>query len=361
MTLPAKYNGKGSYGDLSEAEAAHWNEYTNLRSISDWPGFDEAQDKRRADSREWLQERLQYLDDLANGKVEGQTAGWDTASRGKRYDFLSGMNSGFPKHEVRLPASGSATDAEKSYIEEREVYLVFASTTDEQKARKQANVDWLVAQRQKLYGLMQRDPNGNKGNDRQTRYDNLCIATHYGSAYKKWDKDHNKYGEPYKPAEPTDKRQQICEWLDKYVGTMENPKGSNKGSPQPSGWQKRVYGSDGVPWCACFAVCSAWDAGISGSGTAGVANNVQLAKRGQGIYKGWTSDPSKVKKGDHMFIGADHTGVARGTLQDDGTILGVEGNTSGASTSGSQWNGDLVAKKTRKASYWSAGFGLIRA
>ena len=62
-----------------------------------------------------------------------------------------------------------------------------------------------------------------------------------------------------------------------------------------------------------------------------------------------------------MFIGSDHTGVARGTYQSDGTILGVEGNTSGSSSSGSQWNGDVVAKKSRAASYWSAGFGIVRA
>jgi hypothetical protein len=116
-----------------------------------------------------------------------------------------------------------------------------------------------------------------------------------------------------------------------------------------------------VPWCACFTVCSAWDAGIAGSGTASVWQNTELAKKGQGIYKGWTSDASKVRIGDHMFIGSDHTGVARGTLQANGSILGVEGNTSGATSDGSQWNGDLVAKKSRPASYWSAGFGLIRA
>ena len=163
------------------------------------------------------------------------------------------------------------------------------------------------------------------------------------------------------PADTGGTRAQIKKWLDSYVGVSENPKGSNTGEPQPSTWQRRVYGSDGVPWCACFSVCSAWDNGISGSGTAGVYNNVQLAKQGKGIYRGWTADASKVQPGDHMFIGSDHTGVAYGTLQSDGTILGVEGNTSGTSSSGSQWNGDVVAKKSRPASYWSAGFGLVRA
>src|SRR4051812_32988384 len=135
-----------SYGDLTEGERAHWNEYTNLRQISDWPGFDGAQDQRRADSRKWLQDRRNYIYDLAEGDVEGETPGWDVADRQERWDFLAdtNLNTGAPKHEVRLPCSGKATDTEKVYIEEREVYLAFGSTTDAQKARKQANVDWLV-------------------------------------------------------------------------------------------------------------------------------------------------------------------------------------------------------------------------
>jgi hypothetical protein len=95
---------------------------------------------------------------LANGEVEGETPGWDTADRGERYDYLSGLNSGSPKHEVRLPCPGSATDTEKVYIEEREVYLAFGSAYESQKARKQANVDWLVVRRKKLWHLMQTSP-----------------------------------------------------------------------------------------------------------------------------------------------------------------------------------------------------------
>lgn len=353
---PTKYKGTGSYGVLTGAEQTTYGEYTNLRRISDWPGYDAAQDQRRADARQWLTDRMEYIASLARGEVDGQEPGWDTSDRGKRYDYLSTLNSGKPAHEVRLPCSGLATDAERVYIEEREVYLAWGSAYDEQKARKQAQVDWLVTQRKKLWHLMKDDPAGNGPNGRQERYDDLCIATHYGEVYDEWEATHNKWGEPYTESQ----RETICEWLDGFVGVTENPKGSNRGTPQPSEWQRRVYGSDGVPWCACFSVCSAWDNGVSGSGTASVYQNTQLAKKGQGIFKGWTSDPSKVQPGDHMFCGSDHTGVARGTLRADGTILGVEGNTSGQTSGGNQWNGDLVAKKARSASYWSAGFGLIR-
>lgn len=349
---PAKYQGKGHYGDLTEGEQTTFDEYTNLRAISDWPGFDDDQDLRREQSRAWLTDRMDYLVELANGLVDGQTAGWDTASRGKRYDYLSTLNSGSPKHEVRLPCSGSATNAEKSYIEEREVYLAFASAYDAQTARKQANVDWLVAQRKKLWHLMRDDPDANAVNDRQTRYENLCIATHYGEVYEDWDAAHNKYGEPY----TQESSREACKaWLDSYLGVSENPANSNKGSPEPSGWQRRVYGSDGVAWCACFAVCAAWDNGVSGTGTASVWQNAELAKSGQGIYRGWTSDVSKCRPGDHAFIGSDHTGV----IYDVGAGTTIEGNTSPGSE-GSQYNGGCVAKRNRGWGAFTAGFGLVR-
>lgn len=356
MTLPSKYKGNGEYGDLTEAEKAHWNEYTNLRQISDWPAFDQAQETRKTQSKSWLNERQDEIEELA-----ASDGGWDKADRGLRYDFLSTQNSGSPKHEVRLPASGSATNAEKVYIEEREVYLVFSSTTDEQKARKQANVDWLVAQRKKLYHLIEDDPSNNKPNDRQQRYDNLCIATHHGQVYTDWDKTHNKYGEPISDSddgssEPS-ARSKCKNWLDKYLGVRESPPNSNRGSPQPNGWQQRVYGGTGVPWCACFSVCSAWDNGVSGAGTASCANNISLAKQGRGIYKGYTTDSSKVHAGDHAFIGCGtcHTGV----IYNRETLQTVEGNTAPQGGGGSQYNGGGVYKRNRPRSDF-IGFGLVR-
>jgi hypothetical protein len=341
-----------AYGDLTEAEQAHWCEYTNLRGISDWPGFDTLQDQRRADSRAWLDERQDYIWHLAEGNVPGETPGWDVANRRERYEFLKpeNLNSGAPKHEVRLPAPGSCTDTERVYLEEREVYLAFGSTTDAQKARKQANVDWLVARRKQLWHLMQDDPGGNGPNDRQARYDALCVATHHGAAYESWDKAHNKWGVPYSPADSG--RSGVVAWLEDHLGVHENPDGSNRGSPEPSGWQDRVYGDDGVPWCACFAVCCAWDAGVSGSGTAGVWNNTDLAKRGEGIYRGYTTDRSRVQVGDHAFISDDHTGVISAS-----DLETIEGNTS--SSGGSQWNGGEVARKDRGSGYWT-GYGLVR-
>jgi hypothetical protein len=350
----------GAYGDLTEGEQAHWNEYTNLRQISDWPGFDDAQDQRRADSRTWLQDRRAYIADLAEGNVEGEPAGWDTASRQERYDFLAddNLNSGAPKHEVRLPCSGTATDAEKSYIEEREVYLVFGSTTDKQKARKQANVDWLVDRRKSLWHLMKDDADNNGSNDRQARYDNLCIATHHGAAYEEWDEAHNKYGEPYSPDDDGG-RSWCVSHAKSFIGVSESPPDSNKGNPQPSDWQKRTIGYDGVPWCACFVSCMAWDAGVVGSSTASVSNNIDLAKKGQGIYSGYTTDKSRVHSGDHVAIGCStcHIEVVAEPPTSSG-VKTVGGNTSPGG-SGSQYNGGCVANRDR-ANSEVVGYLLVR-
>jgi hypothetical protein len=361
---PSKYEGTGNYGDLIESEQAYWDEYTNLRQISDWPGFDAAQGQRKTDSRAWITGRMDYIVALASGEVEGETSGWAHADRGERYDFLYRLNSGAPKHEVRLPCPATATDAEKVYIEEREVYLAFGSVDAAQKARKQANVDWLVAQRQKLYRLGERDGWPEAG--RRGRYAALCIATHHGKAYEKWDETHNKWGEPTgggsANGDTPSQRDAALAWCKRYLGTSERPSGSNKGHPQPSNWQKRVYGSDGVPWCACFAVCSAWDVGVKGSGSAGCALNTELARRGVGIYRGFTTDPARVRRGDHFFIGANHTGVVREDHITNSRVPTYEGNTS-PGNEGSQFNGGTVASKvrsTRAVGGSITGFGLVR-
>lgn len=341
-----------SYTHLTEAEKAHWNEYCNLREISDWDGFDAAQQERKEDARAWLVNQRKEIWRTA-GESQG---GWNKLNRRERYEFLKddNLNNGAAKHEVRLPAPGACTSTERVYIEEREGYLAFASTTDEQKRRKTANVDWLVARRKQLYGLIQ----DKKTPEREARYKALCIATGHGSHYKAWDKTHNKWGVPYGD---TDKpsagkgRDDIVKWCHKYVGVKERPAGSNRGEPQPSGWQRRVFGGHGVPWCACFAVCSAWDNGVKGSGTASVQLNVNLARKGQGIYRGYTTDPRRVRPGDHCAVGSTstHTEVVVGPTAYDT----IGGNTSGG-PGGSQSNGGGVYKRNRRGSI--VGWMLIR-
>lgn len=341
---------KSSYSDLTKAEQAHWDEYQTLREISDWPAFDAAQEQRKQAARKWLVEKRKEIWRLAQDKPKGDGKGWDHANRRERYAFLKDehLNSGAPKHEVRLPAPAVCTNAEKVYIEEREGYLAFASTTDAQKARKQANVDWLVARRKQLYGLLKED----KTDGRQRRYDALCIATHHGSAYKSWDRKHNKWGVPHGDKPQGGNRASIVAWCNKYVGVKEQPAGSNRGEPQPSQWERRVYGGTGIPWCACFAVCSAWDAGVKGSGTASVQLNVNLARKGQGIYRGYTTDPSRVRPGDHCAVvsTSTHTEVVVGPSAYDC----VGGNTGPSNIA----NGGMVARTHRRGQI--VGWMLIR-
>jgi hypothetical protein len=344
---------KASYSHLTAAEKAHWNEYTNLRDISDWDGFDSKQQERKEDSRKWLVEQRKKIWRLAQPKSKGGDGqGWKVANRRERHTFLKDehLNSGAPKHRVRLPAPAVCTDTERVYIEEREVYLVFGSTTPEQKARKVANLTWLVDRRKRLYRLIKEHPT----DARRRRYDVLCIATHTGQAYKDWDKTHNKWGVPNKPkpsGPDPHSRAGIVAWCNKYVGVKENPPGSNRGEPHPNDWQRRVFGGTGVPWCACFSVCSAWDAGIKGSGTASVQLNVNLARKGQGIYRGYTTDPKRVRPGDHCAVisTSTHTEVVV-----DGPYDCIGGNTGPSSIS----NGGMVARTHRRGQI--VGWMLIR-
>jgi hypothetical protein len=347
-----------SYGDLTEGEQAHWNEYTNLRQISDWPGFDESQDQRRADSRQWLQDRRAELwhylndepvDDEANSKNR----------RAQRYDFLKdeNLNSGAPKHEYRLPAPATCTDPERVYIEEREVYLVFGSTTDAQKVRKTANLTWLQDRRKQLWHLMKDDPDGNDVNDRQRRYDALCVATHHGETWEKHEASHNKYGEPY--SEPDDSRSECVAHAKSYVGVSESPPDSNRGEPQPSLWQERVMGFDGQPWCACFTSCMAWDAGIAGAGSAAVSACIDMAKKGQGVYRGYTTDRSRVHSGDHVAIGCTTCHIELVAKPPDSSGVDCVGGNTSPGDSGSQYNGGCVATRRRRNSE-IVGFLLVR-
>jgi hypothetical protein len=88
-----------------------------------------------------------------------------------------------------------------------------------------------------------------------------------------------------------------------------------------------------------------WDAGVSGKSSAGVAVCMAMAQRGQGMFRGWTTDPSKVQRGDLAVIGCGscHIGLVADSSNPYHTL---EGNTS-PGQEGSQFNGGCVAEKTR--------------
>lgn len=342
------------YAQLTDSEKAYWDIYTRLRELSDWEGFSDAQNNIRASARKWLQDQRQFIWRCAEGKeTPTYKAGWGINDRQARYDQLKddSLNGGSCRRLCQLPTNGG-TPSEKAGISEREMWWRVSSVDDTTKAWRQSNADWATARRKQVWHLIN-DPGGSTANDRQLRYNNLCIATKTGSPYSDWASTHDTTTGAEKSSGSGKSGRSACkDWLDSYLGVHENPDGSNKGSPEPDGWEKRVYGSSGVPWCACFAVCSSWDNGVKGSGTASVASNTSMAKSAQGIYKGYTTDPSKIHAGDHAFIGSDHTGV----VYDVASGTTVEGNTS--ASGGSQYNGGQVAKKSRGWGYWT-GFGIV--
>jgi hypothetical protein len=342
------------YDLLTEGEQAHWDEYATLRSISDWAGFTEEQDQRRADARKWLQEKRKEIWRLAQDPPKGDGKGWDHANRRERYETLRDGNlngATVQRKETTLPAGG-CLDSERSLIEEREIWLQIDSTTDAQKARKQACTDWLVDRRKQLWHLMKDDPAGNEPNNRQTRYDNLCIATGHGSAYTNWDKTHDQYGKAEKPA--GDSRQKAMDHMEKRVGYTEDPRDSNcdKRSDGIRTSQDHTAGGGTwlryQPWCGCWCFYACETAGVKGidSHMASVAQIEDYAKKGQKCYRGWTTDRSKVTRGDLVVVGGYgvHVEMVRGF--DGQNTLTYGGNTSSGS-SGSQSNGGGAYKRSR--------------
>lgn len=339
---------------LMDSEKNSCDEYCGGVALSDWPGYDDAQTQRRKDTWHWLDDRLTQLrDEIA----ESSNAENHENERYNRRDYIAsvveGNNRKIHRNGPNYPAA-HATDNEAVYIEEREYYVAWNSAYEAQKARKTANLNWLQERRKYVWRQAEGEIDSDAGpgwdkKHRSERYDNLCIATHYGSAWDEWCETHDpETGEAY-----GNQRDEVVKNCRKYLGVSESPPDSNRGDPQPSKWQDRVYGSDGVPWCACFAVCMAWDVGVKGSGTASVWQNTELAKQGSGIYRGYTTDISKVRKGDHAFFGSDHTGV----VVEDGARHNIEGNTSPGSE-GSQYNGGCVAEKSNRSGI--TGWGLVR-
>ena len=225
------------------------------------------------------------------------------------------------------------------------------SADDAQKKRKTANSDWLVARRKQVWHLGEDE--GWDESDRVLRYENLCIATHYGSYWDDYEKTHNKYGQVI--TEPSGRR--LAVGLQTLAGVL------HRGAREPRRVEQGPAAAVASGRSGSTATTGCRGAPASPSARRGTTASRAPAppastttsswpSRAPGIYRGWTNDPSQVHAGDHAFIGSDHTGVIYDAS--DGTT--IEGNTS---SSGSQWNGGSVVKKTRGWGYWSAGFGIV--
>lgn len=73
----------------------------------------------------------------------------------------------------------------------------------------------------------------------------------------------------------------------------------------------------------------AWDAGVKGAGSAAVYGCYSLARQGAGIYRGVTTDPSRVRRGDHAVIGSLTTHIE--TVVSDTNPMHCIGGNSGNS------------------------------
>jgi hypothetical protein len=346
------------YNSLTEAEAAHWDEYTRLRELSDWEGFDAAQDERRADARAWLVNQRKYIWRCANGNVAGVASGWGINNRSERYAQLGDdeLNVGTCRRLCQLPTSGG-TPSEKSYISEREMWWRVNGTSEHQSAARQACTDWLVNRRKQVWHLGEDE--GWDEAERRARYDNLCVATKHGSAYEEWAKDHNTTtGEESDTG--TSSRGKTVAWHHDHEGITEDPANSNCDNRADGIRTSQDLTAGGTwlrgePWCGCWAYSGLHAAGVVGLGSwmASVASIEQYARAGTACFRGWRSGfTTDCQRGDLVVIsghGVHVETVTETPEPGDGHLVTNGGNTSPGS-GGSQSNGGGAYRRNRSPS-----------
>jgi peptidoglycan hydrolase-like protein with peptidoglycan-binding domain len=154
--------------------------------------------------------------------------------------------------------------------------------------------------------------------------------------------------------------------LEKRVGYIEQPAYSNTDNRSDGIRTAQMHTAGGAtylvgqPWCGCWCFYGLEAAGVQGLGSwmASVASIEDYAKKKQGCFKGWTTDRSKVKKGDLAVIGGYgvHVETVRGFSGSNTLTYG--GNTS-AGSSGSQSNGGGAYARTRSPGE-VRGYALVR-
>jgi hypothetical protein len=166
----------------------------------------------------------------------------------------------------------------------------------------------------------------------------------------------------------TDWRQRSMQHMEARVGYTEQPANSNCDNREDGirAAQDATAGGEAwlryQPWCGCWCYYALETAEVQGidSHLASVAAIEDYAKQGAKCYRGWTTDRSKIKKGDLVVIGGYgvHVEMVRGPAQSDSGIPTYGGNTS-PGNSGSQSNGGGAYKRVRYPSE-VRGFALVR-
>jgi hypothetical protein len=115
------------------------------------------------------------------------------------------------------------------------------------------------------------------------------------------------------------------------------------------------------PWCGVWCANALAAAGVRGvtSRLASVSLIEQDARAGHAPFRGWTTDPSKVLRGDLvvMFGRGVHVEMVRHVDRRRGLLVNEAGNTS-AGSAGSQSNGGGSYRRVRSLrDVW--GFALV--
>lgn len=160
-------------------------------------------------------------------------------------------------------------------------------------------------------------------------------------------------------------REKAVRFAKSYAGKApEQPAGSNS-SPIISRWQRQIAGGapflDHAPWCGVFAGVCLEHAGVKGvtSRIAAVAFIEDDARSHRAPYRGWTTDPRGVLRGDLvvLFGRGVHVEVVVSVDVARGLVYTVGGNTS-SGAAGSQSNGGGCYARVRSI-HDVHGFALV--
>jgi hypothetical protein len=353
--------------DLTDPEKTSCDELNGHRAISDWPGYTSEQSQRAKGAKAWLSDRLEEIKDLISESSNEEN---HQQHRYNRRDYIKAVVDADERTIHNLGPnypSGHATENEDVYIEEREYYLGWSSQYEAQKERKLANLSWLEERRKYVWNCAEGnvddvEPGWNISH-REERYDNLQIATHYGSAWDEWQEENSGGG----GSSGGNWRDKSASWHEHHLGLTESPADSNCDSRSDGIRTSQDGCANGTwlryqPWCGCWAWSGLYAAGKVKKGDswlASVASIEDYAKAGRGPFKGWTTDGSKAKKGDLvvLFGRGQHVGTIRST--DANYAYTWEGNTSSGS-SGSQSNGGGSYKRSRSRSSETYGYALVK-
>jgi hypothetical protein len=341
-------------------------EYTAHRRIMDWKAYDADQEKRRKDAWHWLDDRIKALQAGKNASEKAE----DTKAR---INYMKAVLDGYDVLHYDAPdyPNDHAWDVERVYIKERTYYVSISTDYDAQKNRKTDQLDWLRERRQRVWreaeGTVKTDagPGWDKKHRKQ-RYENLCIASHYGTPWEQWQAGTYEPSEPEKPK--ANWRDKSADWHNAHLGITEDPPNSNSDNRKDGIRHAQDTCANGTwlrnqPWCGVWAFMGLYAAGLAKPGThswmASVASIEDKARAGAAPFRGWTTDGSKAKKGDLVVLFG--RGVHVGTVREitSSTCRTWEGNTSSGS-SGSQSNGGGSYKRDRSRSGETYGYALVR-